>query len=274
MRLLVTNDDGINSVFLHELVFALKNAGHELYVVAPLTEQSWTGASKTRNRPVQSTRAEQGFGCPTWTVDGTPSDCVNIAIAHLLPRIAEGPTGSPTSGARRSTCVEGVVSGMNVGFNCTLGFVIASGTVAGAWEGALHGLPAMAVSQDVSEKTYYDLKEHGGQPGPELAATLKISAAHAARLAGELLPATPPRTFTVHNLNLPFPCKVDTPVKRTVLSQFFVPGLFTPPDADGRHRLIWTQGEDVSPPEPLTDLKCLEAGCISHTVLDYRKLGH
>lgn len=257
MKLLVTNDDGINSVFLHELVFALNSAGHELFVVAPLTEQSWTGASKTRGRPVQSTRAEQGFGCPTWTVDGTPSDCVNIALAHLLPRK-----------------VDAVVSGMNVGFNCTLGFVIASGTVAGAWEGALHGLPAMAVSQDVPEDTYYRLKEHGGQPEPELAATLKISAAHAARLAGELLPATAPRSFTVHNLNLPCPCGPATPVKRTVLSQFFVPGLFSPPDAEGRHRLIWTQGEDVSPPEPLTDLKCLESGWISHTVLDYRKLGH
>lgn len=256
MRLLVTNDDGINSVFLHELVYALKSAGHELAVVAPLTEQSWTGASKTRNRPVQSVKADQGFGCPTWTVDGTPSDCVNIALAHLVP-------GQ----------IDAVVSGMNVGFNCTLGFVIASGTVAGAWEGALHGLPSMAVSQDVSEETYYDLKEHGGVPGPELSATLKESASHAARLASVLLPATPPRSFTVHNLNMPFPCSPATPVKRTVLSQFFVPGLFTPPDADGRHRLIWTEGEDISPPEPLTDLKCLESGCISHTVLDYRKLG-
>lgn len=257
MKLLVTNDDGINSVFLHELVFALKAAGHDLFVVAPLTEQSWTGASKTRHRPVQSTRAEQGLGCPTWTVDGTPSDCVNIALAHLLP-----------------DRVEAVVSGMNVGFNCTLGFVIASGTVAGAWEGALHGLPAMAVSQNVPEGTYYRLKEQGGHPDAELGTTLKISAAHAARLAGKLLPATPARSFTVHNLNMPCPCRPDAVVRRTVLSQFFVPGLFSPPDAEGRHRLIWTQGEDVSPPEPLTDLKCLEEGDISHTVLDYRKLGH
>src|SRR5690349_17695283 len=54
MKLLVTNDDGINSVFLHELIFALKAAGHEPYVVAPASEQSWTGASKTRGRPVKS----------------------------------------------------------------------------------------------------------------------------------------------------------------------------------------------------------------------------
>lgn len=257
MKLLVTNDDGINSVFLHELISALQAAGHELCVVAPLTEQSWTSASKTRSRSVKSAVADHGFGCPTWTTDGTPSDCVNIALAHLLP-------------AR----VDAVVSGMNIGFNCTLGFILASGTVAGAWEGALHGLPAMAFSQDVSEGVYYDLKEHGGRPGPELAATLKVSAAHAARLAGELLPRTPAQSFTIHNVNFPFPCRPDLTVQQTVPAHFFAPGLFTPPDADGRHKLVWTQGRDVSPPGRLTDLRCVEAGGISHTVLDYRRLGH
>lgn len=256
MKLLVTNDDGIDSPFLHELIFALQTAGHDLSVVAPVGEQSWTGASKTRQRPVKSTVANHDFGCPTWQVDGTPSDCVNIAIAHLLT--------SP---------VEGVVSGINVGFNCSLGFIIASGTVAGAWEGALHGLPAMAVSQDIPRNIYHQLKDHASQPDGNLLATLKVSARHAARLAGELLPRTAARSFTVHNLNFPYPCLRDTPVKRTVPAQFFVPGLFSAADDQGRHQLIWTEGEDVSPPEPLTDLKCLESGGISHTLLDYRRLG-
>jgi len=256
MRLLVTNDDGITSPFLHELIAALKAAGHELYVVAPLKEQSWTSASKTRSRPVKSAIADHGFGCPTWTVDGTPCDCVNIAIAHLLP-----------------VKVDGVVSGINAGFNCSLGFILASGTVAGAWEGALHGLPSMAVSQDIPEEVYYHLKDHGGQPDAELLTTLKTSAAHAARLAGELLPPTPPRSFTIHNVNFPYPCQADTAVRSTVPALYFVPGLFSPANDDGTHRLIWTAGEDVSPPEPLSDLKCVETGSISHTVIDYRKLG-
>ena len=176
MKLLVTNDDGIGSPFLRELVAALRAEGHETYVVAPVTEQSWTGASKTRHRPVKAGAVDRGFGCPTWMVDGTPSDCVNIALAHLLPAHGSAPK------------VEGVVSGINVGFNCSLGFILASGTVAGAWEGALHGLPAMALSQDVSEEVYHHLKERGGAPDGALLATLKISAAHAARLAGEVLP--------------------------------------------------------------------------------------
>src|SRR5207248_6634210 len=86
MRFLVTNDDGIESVFLHELVHALRTAGHELYVVAPKREQSWIGAAKSRNRPVHATAADRGLGCPTWVVDGTPSDAINIGVGHLLPR--------------------------------------------------------------------------------------------------------------------------------------------------------------------------------------------
>jgi 5'-nucleotidase len=257
MRLLVTNDDGIGSVFLHELIFALKAAGHELSVVAPVNEQSWTGASKTRHRPVKSAAVNRGFGCPTWMVDGTPSDCVNIALAHLLP-------GK----------VEGVVSGINVGFNCSLGFILASGTVAGAWEGALHGLPAMAVSQDVGEEVYAHLKDQGGAPDGELSATLKISAARAALMVVPLFSNAPTDSFTVHNLNFPYPCRPDTAVQRTVPAQVHVPGLFSPQADDGSHRLLWGKIHDVSPAAPLTDIKCLEQGSISHTVLDYRRLGH
>ncbi len=257
MKLLVTNDDGINSLFLHELIAALKAAGHELYVVAPAKEQSWTGASKTRSRPVKSTAVDRGFGCPTWIVDGTPSDCVNIAIAHLLPEK-----------------VEGVVSGINMGFNCSLGFILASGTVAGAWEGALHGLPAMALSQDIAEEVYAQLKDHGGEPDGALRATLKISATRAAAMAAPLFAATPVNSFTVHNLNFPFPCRPDTAVQRTVPAHVHAPGLFTPAASDSSHRLIWGNIIDVTPEGPLTDIKCLEQGCISHCVLDYRRLGH
>src|SRR5882757_2560608 len=107
MRLLLTNDDSIESVFLHELVHALRNAGHELFVAAPKTEQSWIGAAKSRHRPVRSTPTDRGLSCPTWIVDGTPSDCVNIAIAHLLPA-----TKLPTPDA--------VISGINIGFNASI----------------------------------------------------------------------------------------------------------------------------------------------------------
>ena len=257
MKLLVTNDDGIDSLFLRELIAALRAAGHELSVVAPVTEQSWTGASKTRTRPIRSAAVDRGFACPTWTVDGTPSDCVNIALDHLV-----------------KAPVDGVVSGINLGMNASLGFVLASGTIAGAWEGALHGLPAIAFSQDVSEAVYDHLKDRGGEPDGDLLAILKISAHHAARISGEQLAGTPRQSFIVHNVNFPYPCRPDTSAARTVPAQLFVPGLFSPANDDGTHRLIWTVGEDVSPADPLTDRAALAAGLISHSILDYSKLGH
>jgi 5'-nucleotidase len=256
MRFLVTNDDGIDSLFLHELIFALRSAGHTLAVVAPKREQSWIGAAKSRNRPVHAASNDRGFACPTWIVDGTPSDCVNIAIGHLL-----------------AEPVDGVISGINVGLNASLGFIIASGTVAGAWEGALHGLPSIALSQDLTTPIYDTLKANGGVPDAALHAVLKTSAQHAARLAPELIAATPARSFLVHNINFPLPCHAHTEVRRTVPAQVVVPGLFSPAADDGTHRLVFRLGEDLSPPGPLTDRAALAAGFISHSLLDYTRIG-
>ncbi|MEO5961712.1 MAG: 5'/3'-nucleotidase SurE [Opitutaceae bacterium] len=258
MRFLLTNDDGIDSVFFHELVSALRTAGHELYVAAPKREQSWIGAAKSRNRPVHATAADRGFDCPTWIVDGTPSDAINIAVGHLLPRTLE---------------IDGVISGINVGLNASLGFIIASGTIGGAWEGALHGLPAVAFSQDLTFEIYDALKSSGGTPDAALRSILKISAQHAARIAPELVAATATRSFIVHNVNFPFPCLPGSAIRRTVPARVVVPGLFSPAADDGTHRLIFRLGDDLSPTTPLTDRAALAAGFISHTILDYKQLG-
>lgn len=258
MRFLVTNDDGIHSVFLHELVHALRDAGHELYVAAPKTEQSWVGAAKSRSRPVHAVAADRGLGCATWIIDGTPSDAVNIAVGHLLPRDVQ---------------LDAVLSGINVGLNASLGFIIASGTVAGAFEGALHGLPAVAFSQDLTFELYNELKAAGDVPSAELHEIVRISARHAARLAPALAAVTAPRSFIVHNVNFPLPCTPRSEVRRTVPARVVVPGLFSPAGDDGTHRLIFRLGDDLSPAEPLTDRAALAAGYISHTVLDYKQLG-
>src|SRR5882672_1602209 len=201
MKFLVTNDDGLDCVFLHELVHALRNAGHSLAVVAPKHEQSWMGASKSRNRPVHAAVAHRDLQCPTWCVDGTPSDCVNIALDHLLPADFKP---------------DAVLSGINIGLNVSLGFIIASGTLGGAWEGALHGLPAIAYSQDLSSEIYELIKANGDQPDPELHAILKTSAAHAARLTPTFVADTPAESWIVHNVNFPHPCSPESQVRRTV----------------------------------------------------------
>jgi 5'-nucleotidase len=256
VRLLVTNDDGVGSVFLHELVRALIAADHEVFVVAPKVEQSWTGASKSRHRAVHSARIDAGLGCPTWAVDGTPSDCVNIAIDHLLPSRPDA-----------------VVSGINIGLNASLAFILGSGTVAGACEGALHGLPGIAFSQSLSIPVYDELKDKGGAPGPELLALIRDSAGHAARMVPALVAGTTPQSFVVHNVNFPQPCPPGAQVRRTVPARLLLPGLFSPQAEDGTHRLVFKLGEDTSPPSPLTDRAALDEGHISHTILDFSKLG-
>lgn len=259
MRLLVSNDDGIHSAFLHALVAALRAEGHDLFVVAPLREQSWTGASKCRHRPVASARCDHGLGVPTWTVDGTPADCVNIALAHLLPG--------------GLAAVDGVVSGINLGLNTTLGFINASGTIAAAWEGALHGLPAAACSQDLAVEEWRALS--AGAPLadlPRAAATVAASAARAARLAPALLAETGRERFVVHNLNFPIPCGPETEVVRTVPARVVVPGLFSPAADDGTHRFVFSDAIDRSPPGLVTDKAAVSAGRISHSVLDYTRI--
>jgi 5'-nucleotidase len=259
MRLLISNDDGIRSPLLHALVAALRAAGHELFVVAPLHEQSWTGASKCRHRPVASAAADHGLGVPTWTGDGTPADCVNIALAHLL-----------VGGA---SALNGVVSGINLGLNTTLGFINASGTIAAAWEGALHGLPALACSQDLTQPEWQTLTTTQSLVGLDATrATIEASAAHAARLATELLPATGLGRFIVHNVNFPRPCVPASQVVRTVPAHVIVPGLFSPAADDGTHRFVFADAIDRSPPGLVTDKATVAAGHISHSVLDYTRL--
>ena len=144
-RILVTNDDGVYSEGLHALADALRSIG-EVTVVAPLGEASAIGHALTIARPLLLERLREGVH----SVDGTPADCVNLGVVHVL-------MGLPDL----------VVSGINKGYN--LGDdVTYSGTVGGALEGALLGTPAIAVSlQRTSDP--FDF-------GPAAAATERVAA--------------------------------------------------------------------------------------------------
>jgi 5'-nucleotidase len=163
-RILVTNDDGVRSEGIHELARALARLG-PVTIVAPDVEASAIGHALTLRRPL---RVEM-LGERVFEVDGTPTDCVNIAVARILP--------SPP---------DLIVSGINKGYN--LGDdVTYSGTVAGAMEGALLGIPSIAVSLERSAGAY----------------DFQPAAFSAAQVAERLLAASslPPRTFL--NLNVP-----------------------------------------------------------------------
>ncbi len=258
MHFLLTNDDGVQSVFMHHLARALLKFGHSVTIAAPKTEQSWIGAAKSRNRAVEVTKIDLGLGCLTWSIDGTPSDCVNIALDHLL---------------EKAKLPDAVLSGFNIGMNASLGFIIASGTIGGALEGALHGLPSAALSQDLTTEIFESIKHSDGKIDAPMEACLANSARRAAQLLPGILSSTPGKSFTVHNLNFPYPGHPESPVRRTVPAHVIVPKLFSPASDDGSHRLVFSYGEDLSPEGLLTDRTALSRGEISHSVLDYRRLG-
>lgn len=161
--ILVTNDDGVTSEGIHALAGALRPLG-EVLVVAPLQEASAIGHALTLRRPLRIETIEPGVH----GVDGTPTDCVNIACAILL------------KGRLPDLVVSGINKGWNLGDDITY-----SGTVSGALEGALLGAPGIAVS--LKRTATYDF-------GPAAGAAATI----AARVLANGLP---PRAFI--NINVP-----------------------------------------------------------------------
>ena len=123
MRLLLSNDDGILARGLAALEQAAERLG-EVYVVAPDREQSATSHSLTMHHPLRPVQ----IGDRRWQVDGTPTDCVMLALEALLPE-------------KPDYVLSGVNHGPNMGED-----VLYSGTVAAAMEGLALGVPAIAFS--------------------------------------------------------------------------------------------------------------------------------
>ncbi len=129
MDVLLTNDDGIRAPGLRAMYAALREAGHNVRVVAPMRQQSGVGHSLTVFEPLRAMQFEE----PDFTgtgVYGTPTDCVKLALGRLLPR-------------RPDMVISGINAGPNVGPD-----ILYSGTVGAATEAAHEELPSLAVSYD------------------------------------------------------------------------------------------------------------------------------
>lgn len=126
MRILLTNDDGVNATGLKVLERIARLFSDDIWVVAPTEEQSGAGHSLTLTRPVRLRKLGERRYCVT----GTPTDAVMMAVAHLMKEV---PPDLVLSGVNR---------GANLGEDVTY-----SGTVSAAIEGAMAGFPAIALSQ-------------------------------------------------------------------------------------------------------------------------------
>jgi 5'-nucleotidase len=130
-RILVTNDDGVHSEGIHALADALRPLG-DITVVAPHIEASAIGHALTLRRPLRLEQLRPGV----YEVDGTPTDCVNVAFTKLFDTPPD-------------LVLSGINKGLNIGDDVTY-----SGTVSGAMEASLLGVPGIAVSLARTAGTY------------------------------------------------------------------------------------------------------------------------
>jgi 5'-nucleotidase len=230
----VTNDDGIQAPQLAALAEALGEVG-DVYVYAPDRQQSAVGHCVSLHRPLRVTELRDRW----FMVDGTPTDCVMLAVRSLL-------------GARPALVVSGVNAGANLGDDVTY-----SGTVAGAYEGMLLGLPAFAIS-NVSYVPKY------------IETAAKVAVGLAREVLAHGLPAD-----TVLNVNVP-----DTPFRKLKGIRITRMGRRDYQDEIVRREdprggvYYWIGGSEPSHvEEPGSDFEAVGAGYVSITPL-HRNITH
>ena len=171
MKILVTNDDGIQSEGILELARALEEVA-EVWVVAPDREQSAVSHALSMGRPLRSKRVES-LGPRYFAVNGTPTDCVLLGVNRIMPE-------------RPNLIVSGINKGENLGDDITY-----SGTVSAAIEATILGIPSFAIS--LTARKNFDFSQ---------------TASFAVRLSRHILELGLPRhTF----LNVNVPCKDENP---------------------------------------------------------------
>ena len=227
MRILVTNDDGYRSDGIHPLADALRALG-DVTIVAPVEEASAIGHALTLRRPLRL----EAVGGGVFAVDGTPTDCVNVAIAQVF------------NGELPQLIVSGINKGWNLGDDITY-----SGTVAGALEGALLGIPSLAVSLRATRGAY--------------------DFSHAARAAAALAEAIvrsplPPRTF----LNVNVPKGLPKGYRTTVQAKRnHVTSVAEREDPKGRSYYWTEEGQNEWEPHDRSDYQAVRDGYVSVTPL-------
>jgi len=141
--ILICNDDGVYAPGIKHLWKALHELA-DLVVVAPSVEQSATGLSITIRRPLQLEKIEwHSCHTPVWSINGTPADCIKLALNVILPRPPD-------------MIVSGINRGSNIGRN-----ILYSGTVAAVMEGVMHDIPGIAFSaSDYSDPNYIECESY------------------------------------------------------------------------------------------------------------------
>jgi 5'-nucleotidase len=235
VQILVTNDDGFQSAGIDALAKALSAIG-EVWVVAPDRQRTAVAHAVTLHKPLRVHRV----GPRTFSVNGTPVDCVNLALLKIMPK-------------QPSILVSGINKGVNLGDD-----VMYSGTVSAAMEGTILGVPSVAVSQ-AGEDTF----------------RFGVGATYAARIVRLVLDQGLPEE-TLLNVNIPDrPRRFIRGVRITCLSRrrFHNP-IIEKVDPHG-HKYYWIAGKRVSWSRSKdSDHEAIEEGMVSITPIKLDSTHH
>jgi 5'-nucleotidase len=232
MRILLTNDDGVNARGLALLERIARTFSDDVWVMAPSEEQSGAGHSLTLTKPLRLRRLGERRFCVT----GTPTDSVMMALAHVMK---DGPPDLVLSGINR---------GANLGEDVTY-----SGTVSAAMEAALAGIPAIALSQVYARAGMGDEVPFGA------------AEAWAERALGPLL-AEPMAPRTLVNINFPALAPDEVKGIRTVRQGFRDYGrlkIVERTDPRGYDYFWFALGPSVQTPGHVTDLEAVADGYVA-----------
>jgi 5'-nucleotidase len=178
MRILITNDDGVNSSGIMAAKNAVEDLGH-IDVVAPATQQSGIGHALTLFEPIRVTATNLADGMEAFSVSGTPTDAVIIGIYEIT-----------------NSKPDLVISGINIGENLGKSELTTSGTIGAAMEAAVQGVPAISVSLQV---TRGEIKFHDGHVDVDFRHASKILKFVAEKIIEKGLP----NGVDFINLNIP-----------------------------------------------------------------------
>lgn len=235
MKILVTNDDGIFAEGIYKLAKRLSEE-HEVFVVAPDRQRSATGHAITMHHPLRANKVKFfDTDIDAWSVDGTPSDCVKLALEALLQ---EAP--------------DFVISGINDGPNLGTD-VLYSGTVSAAVEGAIHGIQSMALSMAYTKNIDFS-----------------IGCEFAFKMVGELKTKKLPKD-TLLNVNIPNTSKDDLKgVKVTTLGIRRYKNAFEKRHDPRGNEYYWLSGEVINEIQGKdSDINAIESNFISMTPIHY-----
>lgn len=251
MDILLTNDDSHVSPLLQFLHAKLKSLG-QVTIVVPKEEQSWTGKAISRFRYLYLDEISLPEG-HAYCVDGTPADCINLGIYHVM-----------------SQKPDLVVSGINIGRNTGLGVVLSSGTVGACLEANLAGLPAVALSQSLEREVFRSWVNDRRLPEAE---TARLGTQTETLLEGVFQTLFAQEDFWANpvtwNVNLPSRAVPDWRVVRTSLAQTVYGSCFKQVGDRFQHGLdppVEDTRDDV-------DGEVVRRGHVSLTLIDLRILG-